>query len=153
MKIVVDTSVAVKWFVNEVGREHARLFLKSPFACVAPELTLSEVANAIQRKVRLGEITLEQAEDVIEMLPRDYDDLVLSETVLRRAFDFSRQLDHSVYDCLYLAVAMRENDLVLVTDDGKFLSKAHKAGFEKKVEMLEAAYGRWLHLAQENKNG
>lgn len=153
MKIVIDTSVAVKWFVDEDGRKHARLFLKPAFSRIAPELTLSEVANALQRKVRIGEIPLDQAEDVIGKLPRFYRDLVPTAGILRKAFDLSRQLDHSVYDCLYLAIATSEDDLVLVTDDGKFLSKAHKAGFEKKVEMLEAAHARLLHVAQENKNG
>jgi predicted nucleic acid-binding protein len=58
--IVVDTSVAVKWVVEEDRREAAKLVLRSGAALLAPDFMISEAANVLRRKVRRGEASIEQ---------------------------------------------------------------------------------------------
>jgi predicted nucleic acid-binding protein len=45
---VVDASVALKWFLDEEGSEHARR-LKSLEEVIAPDLIVAEVSNAAWR--------------------------------------------------------------------------------------------------------
>ena len=61
MRIVVDASVAVKWLVAEEGSDAADRLLTDGDDLYAPRLMASEVANALWRKARLGEIERDQA--------------------------------------------------------------------------------------------
>jgi predicted nucleic acid-binding protein len=56
VKLTVDASIAVKWFVAEPLREEARRLLAHRLHLHAPEILLSEFANTIWKKVRRGEI-------------------------------------------------------------------------------------------------
>ncbi len=60
MRLVVDASVAVKWLVAEDGSDAADRLLTDD-DLHAPRLMASEVANALWRKARLGEIERGQA--------------------------------------------------------------------------------------------
>ena len=48
--IVVDASVAVKWFLVEAGSEAAPALLETESEIVGPDLLLIEVAGAIVRR-------------------------------------------------------------------------------------------------------
>ena len=56
MRMVVDASVALKWLVEEEGSEAANRLLQGDHELYAPRLMASEIANALWRKARLGEI-------------------------------------------------------------------------------------------------
>ena len=56
MRLVVDASVAVRWLVAEEGSEAAHRLAASGDDLHAPRLMVSEIANALWRKARLGEI-------------------------------------------------------------------------------------------------
>lgn len=50
MDLVIDSSVAVKWYVLEEGHQHAaRLFLGGHIL-LAPDILLAETANVFRRK-------------------------------------------------------------------------------------------------------
>ena len=61
MRLVIDAGVAVKWLVAEEGSDAADRLLANGDDLYAPRLMASEVANALWRKVRLGEIERSQA--------------------------------------------------------------------------------------------
>jgi len=61
MPITIDASVAVKWFVDEPGTDKAIQLLESDDQLIAPELIISEVANAVWRRAAAGDIDREQA--------------------------------------------------------------------------------------------
>ena len=56
MRVVVDASVAVKWLIVEEDADIARELATSGEDLHAPRLMAPEVANALWRKARLGEI-------------------------------------------------------------------------------------------------
>ena len=122
MKLTVDASVVVKWFVRELLFEEARLLLAHPVDLYAPDILLAEFANTIWKKVRRGEIP--DAQPYMDELPR------LSEIVTLRSVHeliasagwMAREIDHPVYDCLYLACAEATESL-LVTADRRFADK------------------------------
>lgn len=126
---VVDASVAVKWVTGEQDREAANQLLESGEQIVGPFLIRTEVASAVARKARFGDITADDARAALElwltMLGRPEIDLIAEDADLPRALALSLELKHPLQDCVYLALAERL-DAPLVTADEKFAAKARR---------------------------
>jgi predicted nucleic acid-binding protein len=120
MTVVVDASVAFKWFVKEAGRAQAIRLLDAP-GRHAPELIIAEVGNVAWKKAIRGEMTDEQARFICASVTRYFTVLHRSETLIDRAIDIALRLRHPIYDCLYLACADRAGTR-LVTADKKLLA-------------------------------
>ncbi len=117
MSVVIDASVALKWVLDEPGKEAADALLEEEL--IAPSLWLLEAANVLRRRTQRGEINDEEAK---ERLTELYNAPVTTTTIeddLLAAADLANVLGHPVYDCLYLAMAIRENTYV-VTADSRF---------------------------------
>jgi predicted nucleic acid-binding protein len=116
--MVIDASVAAKWFLPEPDSEHA-IELAVRERLIAPALIFSEVANAVWSKrefLAAGEqLSLERFRSSLAEVAEDDR---LTEGALRIAME----LDHPVYDCLYLQLAI-ERGLRLVTADAKFIAR------------------------------
>jgi predicted nucleic acid-binding protein len=134
---VVDASVAVKWFLEERGSEAAQALLSGPDKLMAPALIRVEVAAAITRKVRLGEIETKEAEEACRLwigaLASGVPMLSPDEENIESAIELALQIRHPLQDCIYLALARRV-DGMLVTADPKFAKKARSC--YEKVECL-----------------
>ena len=116
MRITVDASVAVKWFVAEDYREEARILLGPGISLYAPDLLPAECANAIWKKARRGEIgSAHPFVEGIVTLPQVVR-LQSSDMLLRDATSIALRTGHPVYDSLYIACARLTNS-VLVTAD------------------------------------
>lgn len=135
MVVVIDASVAVKWYVTEAWRTEARSVLATAAELIAPDIILTEVANALRRKVTEGSITKEQALNALDDLPASFSRIVHAEQTLRAAFDLALRLSHPLPDCVYLACAVM-NGASLVTDDRKFIEKAVGNGHRNRVILL-----------------
>ena len=107
MSVVVDASIAVKWVVAETGHEES-LLLSRAQPLIAPDFVLVETANVLWKKVRIGELMREQALQGLAFIREAYAELIPSSGLIERALNIALQLDHSVYDCLYLACAQVE---------------------------------------------
>ena len=59
-RLVIDASVAVKWVVPAPDSDRAEASLDHPPA--APDLFFSECGNALQKKVRRGELSKDEAD-------------------------------------------------------------------------------------------
>lgn len=114
--IVVDASVAVKWALTEPGRDEALHVLKLGHRLVAPDLIYAEVANVFRKRMKRSEMTLEQAEEAFRALSISIQTLVPSNDLAESALRFALQIDHSAYDCFYLA-ATRPNSYLVTADD------------------------------------
>jgi predicted nucleic acid-binding protein len=133
---VVDASVAVKWFVEERGSSAARAVLAGGEPLLAPDLILLEASNTAWKKVRRKEMTLEQGEAMVRAVPLYFERLVRSGALVARAYALANQLNHPVYDCLYLALAEMEA-VALITDDDRLLKAVTRTEFRKRVRRLE----------------
>jgi predicted nucleic acid-binding protein len=123
MSLVIDASVALKWVLDEPGGAEAEALLDQ--ALIAPGLWLIEAANALCKRAGRGEISPDEAAERLQALlnapvatPRTEDDLA-------SALSLANQLAHPVYDCLYLALAIRE-DTQVVTADTRFFAVAER---------------------------
>jgi predicted nucleic acid-binding protein len=126
--IVVDASVAVKWFVDEDGHQLALTLLDRGIAVIAPDLIFSETSNVLWKKLRRGEVTLEQAKRACRALPEFFQGVVSGASLMEDALGLARRLDHPVYDCVYLACA-QQRGAKLITADTKFVSHLKETGF------------------------
>lgn len=152
MILVIDASVAIKWFVEEELNEEAIALTERGYELVAPDLIFAEVANVLRRRVRLGHVVEKQAAISVANLGRAFARMVRSPELIDEAFEKSAILDHSIYDVMYLICALRQADGILVTADKKFEAKVVASGFGARVLSLEAACARFAPR-QENDNG
>ena len=107
MKRVVDASVALKWVLDEPGRVAADALFDDEL--VAPSLWLVEAANALWKRVGRGDISAPEAGAMLAELHNAPVATTPLESDLSAAMDLAIRLKHPVYDCLYLAAAIREN--------------------------------------------
>ncbi len=140
MRLAVDASVAVKWLIEEEGSDAARRLVASGEDLHAPRLMASEVANALWRKARLGEIDHGRARALTAAIPEMPVLWNADETLTVDALRFALTLDRAVYDCVYLALA-RRIDGRLVTADARFASALAQTGYGGTVVAL-ADYSR-----------
>jgi predicted nucleic acid-binding protein len=128
--IVLDASVAVKWYVKEKGSEEADTYLVGEQRPVAPELIRAEVVAALCNQHRLygkpkGRIALlceRWTCDLQETSIRLFNQAPLME----QAWNIALSFQHSVYDCIYLALA-EHLDTRLITADDSFVKKVERA--------------------------
>jgi predicted nucleic acid-binding protein len=129
--IVLDTSVAAKVYIEEAGSDEAIVLLTGQQKLLAPELIRVEVAAALLRRVRKGELVAAEAQrrcrHWLERLRQGLFRLTPDEDLLDDAITLAAELKHPLQDCLYLAVARRA-DVPLITADGKFRDRAHPFG-------------------------
>ena len=117
MSVVIDASVALKWVLDEPGKEAADALLEEEL--IAPSLWLLEAANALWRRTQRREINGEEAKERLTELYNAPVTTITIEDDLLAAADLANVLGHPVYDCLYLAMAIRETTYV-VTADSRF---------------------------------
>ena len=121
LRFVVDASVGAKWFLPERDSDLARSLLVQRAAgqaqLIAPDLFPGEVANAVWKRCRLrqeiNEVTAHEAmAELFAALP----EMVPSDSLVNQAFELGMQFRHPIYDCIYVALALREG-CPLVTAD------------------------------------
>lgn len=122
MTVVVDASVAIKWVFSEPNSDLAAGLLVSQ-TLLAPDLLLLECANIVGRRIRTGDISVEEGRVRLAVLKRSPVSRTSTASLLPEALDWAIRLDHPVYDCVYLALAIARN-AVVVTDDRRFATAA-----------------------------
>ena len=135
MTLVIDASVACKWFFEEDLSAEARALAVSHTAFIAPDMILVECANAAWRRVRSREIPRAQAQAFLKTLPHWFETLVPVDRLHEAAFEMACKLGHPVYDCLYLALAERDGTR-LITADHPFAQRVAGSPWKNRVERL-----------------
>jgi predicted nucleic acid-binding protein len=113
--LAVDASVAVKWFAEEIYTPEALLLSNSLVPLVGPELILAEVASSLLKKVRRGEFRREMVHRSLDLLA---DRLVTFSTLgmERRCFDLADRHGCSLYDGLYMLIALEIGGRLVTAD-------------------------------------
>ncbi|MGH7313535.1 MAG: type II toxin-antitoxin system VapC family toxin [Candidatus Rokuibacteriota bacterium] len=129
MTWIIDASVALKWVIPEVLSDRADRLRAGDDAILAPDLLLVEVANALWKKTVSREISPAEADRAFDLLSESGIDLRPTIPLLKRAMDMARRLNHPVYDCVYLALADREQ-ASFVTADRRLLRRVPPRTFQ-----------------------
>ena len=106
--VVVDASLVVKWLVSEVDSDRAaRLLLewaRSRVLIVAPVMILTEVSNALHKKIQSQIVNIRDVRRLLDQLSGlllvDY--ISMHERAIKMASILGEQ---DAYDCHYLALA------------------------------------------------
>ena len=115
MALVVDASVAVKWLVVEEDSADARGLLGDE-ELHAPRLLVSEVANAVWRKVRLDQVDRGAAGQLLATMLKLPVRWHADETICADAIRLAIAHDRPVYDLMYVALAQRLGIRVVTAD-------------------------------------
>jgi predicted nucleic acid-binding protein len=122
--VVVDASVAVKWFLPESGEPLAEQavalleqFDRKEIQFVVPDLFHVEIASAIWKAVRTGRVSRAFADQALALLTQREFETVPSLNLLDGAFQIAADYGRTVYDCLYVALAMQTKSQLITADE------------------------------------
>lgn len=134
--LVLDASVAVKWYVNEEESGRAQQLLDSDYLFLAPDLIYAEVGSALTRQHRLhGQISADDLHLALRDLVGMGIEVLSTGVLLERAAEISIALGHPMQDCFYLALAERW-DTILVTADAQFVEKVKNSPWADRITSL-----------------
>jgi predicted nucleic acid-binding protein len=137
MPLIVDASVAVKWFVEEEDSDLALRLLRTGNALLAPELVVAEAENAFWRYFQQGVLDPETAVLDASRIRYYFSSLVSISDLAEQAAAIAIDLGHPVYDCFYLTLAERES-VPLVTADSRLLRRLQGSGWRSLVQPLSS---------------
>ena len=115
---VVDASIAVKWFMPEAYGDAALRLLNAEHSLVVPDLLFPEVGNVLWKRVQRREVTVREATTTLEALASLPLEVHPSKPLMPLAFEIACRAHRSVYDSLYLAIAVLRQ-CPMVTADRK----------------------------------
>lgn len=136
MIAVIDASVALKWFLpDEPSAEEARAIVAAGTTLIAPDLVIAEVCNGAWRAARLGRLSGDQVGEIAASLAQFFKRLWSAAPLASRAVTIAGEIDHPVYDCLYVALAEAQQ-APLVTADTVLLGKLSRAPWQDRAVSL-----------------
>lgn len=110
--MVVDASVAAKWFLPKQGEpltdealELFRRHVSGEILFIVPDLFWAELANIFWKAVRLGRCSKAFSETALASLQQLKLTTVPSLILLQSAFGIATAFNRTVYDSLYVALA------------------------------------------------
>lgn len=135
MPLVIDASVAFKWFVPEIDDDKALALLDLAEPLWAPDLVLAEVGNGLLGRLRKLPTGQQATRQAVRNLSGLYARLLPARDFVDRALGIAFELTHPIYDCVYLALCV-EHKLQLVTADEKFHRVVCGTPYEPHVQLL-----------------
>jgi len=114
--LVLDASAALE---AVLGRTRAIDVLDRIAAATtvrAPDLYASEVANALWKHIKAGDIDNDRAHQCLRSALDLIDSIIPSRTLVEEAMVTAAEYDHPIYDALYLVAARRTGAAVCTLD-------------------------------------
>ena len=115
-RIVVDASVAIKWFLPEPHSLQALRLLEGERELLAPDLIWAELGNVLWKRWRQGELADENARTILRDLRRVPLLIHPAEEIAETAWSIASQFQRSFYDSLYLALAPSQSCSMVTAD-------------------------------------
>ncbi len=129
---VVDASVAAKWFFPEEHSAESRRLLSPRRTLLAPDLIWSEFGNIAWKRIRRGELQAEEAAQIIADMNRMPLEIAPTHGLLAPALELAVATGRTVYDCMYLALAI-DRKCPLATADERFVNALAATPFAKQI--------------------
>lgn len=120
-KLVVDSSVALKWFFAEPHSTEARRvldgYLNGSLSFLAPDLLNAEFGNVVWKRRVFHGLDAADALDVVNSFRALQFSFVSAASLLADAFRIASAHKRTVYDSLYLALSVREGCRLVTADE------------------------------------
>ncbi len=139
-KVILDTSVIIKWFFEEDEEDvkTANLILNkyhnNEIQIIAPEIALFEISNVIKNRIKDNK---NMGAEIIDKIFNLGIIFYITKEILKNAFSIAFDINESVYDCIFIALA-EHFKAKLVTDDKKLLLNYsnYKTTTENKIQIV-----------------
>jgi predicted nucleic acid-binding protein len=133
---VADASVAVKWYVPEIHSDEALRLLEPGNELHVPDLMQAEVGNILWKKARRGELTPSEARRMAGAILVAPLRVHATSSLLDGALDIALRTDRTVYDALYVALAVAL-DVGLVTADRRLFQALERSTLRRHVTWVQ----------------
>ena len=135
-EFIVDASVAVKWFLPEIYSHHAHRLRRAEYRLHVPAFFGLEFGSVLCKKLCRGEIDVDTSLSILSesrRLPlRRHSD----ESIFPGAFSIAVRTGRSLYDCMYVALAVSLKGRV-VTADRRLFEGLSGTAYETNVTWIE----------------
>ena len=122
--LVIDASVGAKWFLSSKAEPHTEIaaallkrYAAGELRFVVPDLYWAELGNIFWKAMLLGRWQRSKAEEAIRLARGRSFPTVSSQLLLEDAFRISTSFDRSVYDGIYVALAVASNATLVTADE------------------------------------
>ena len=136
---VLDASVAAKWFLPEEGEplaaeafDLAEGYASGKVSLMVPDLFWIELANILWKAHRIERVSAEAAEAALQSAVDLRIPTSGSEPLLHDALSIATRFQRTVYDCIYVALALSTQRPLITADKRLF----HAVGAEFPVKWL-----------------
>ena len=121
---VLDASVAAKWFLPQTGEtlveeslEVLDSYAKGRTTLLVPDLFWPEFGNVLWKAVRSGRMSKESAEEAVLTITSQKLPTASSLPLLSDAFGIAVSFQRTVYDSIYIALAIASGRPLLTADE------------------------------------
>jgi predicted nucleic acid-binding protein len=132
VKVVLDANCAIEIALNKKEGERLKALLDESDQVLAPDLLVPEFVNTLWKYHQFDQLSPELCDEALTQMLDLVETFVPSREICRDAFALSRAQKTraavmNIYDMFYLALALREN-AVLLTLDSTLKKEARRAG-------------------------
>ena len=114
--LVLDASAAIEAVLGRSQALEIVEYLEHADRVTVPDLYFAEIANALWKYVRNGDLPLEDAQTMLSIATSLPDDVLPARELATEALATATAFDHPVYDALYAVTARREGAAVCTLD-------------------------------------
>jgi predicted nucleic acid-binding protein len=118
--VVIDASVAVKWFILEERSAASLALHRENVPLIAPDVVVLEVFSALWAAVPRKRVPGGTLDKLAPLIPGAFSHLVRALELYAPATTLSSRHDHPIYDTLFIALAAREQPTLVTADEGQF---------------------------------
>jgi predicted nucleic acid-binding protein len=144
-ELVLDTSVAVKFYLPEDLREEALALLSAvgegAAQLLAPSTIQPELFNALWQQHRRGKLSREEVGEHWRDFSVTSTDLYAPEDLMPRAAEIALETGVIIYDALFLALA-EDAETVVVTADDRLLKALRGTAYANLAQHLSAIHSQ-----------
>jgi predicted nucleic acid-binding protein len=121
---VLDASVAVKWFLSPNDEDLTtealsllRKFSQREALFIIPDLFWAEIGSVFRKAIRLGRFDKTSAQNAFNYLERCHLPAYSTALLLHNAFEIALAHDRSVYDSIYVALAVQSHAPLITANE------------------------------------
>ena len=115
--LVIDASVAIKWFLPEPHSINAIRLIDAGHELTAPDLIIPEFGNVLWKKWQRQELEPDVIPSLLNDLCRMNVSIVPTFSLICEASRISVSWRRSFYDSIYLALAVASNGRMVTADE------------------------------------
>ena len=115
--LVIDASIAVKWFIPESHSINALRLLDTGCELLAPDLVFAEFGNVLWKKWMRKELEPEVISPMLTDLTRMRLRIAPTAALADKAADIAITYRRSFYDSIYLALAVTTQGRMVTADE------------------------------------